>query len=164
MTRQEFLELAELYALGVLEPAEKAACEEYIAEQPDEARRLLRRALVQNTRIMAAVPELRPPVRLRARVIAALTGRPARSMWSWAWAAVAAGLVIATIWLGQQNSATQTELAQARRLLEQQSADARRSAEVLAMLGSPGTRSVSPPARPRQLLPQSTTRSRADCG
>jgi len=145
MTRQEFQELAELYALGLLDTQEKAACEDYIAAQPQESQHILRSALALNSRILGAGPELAPPRRLRARVISALTAKPGRSVWQWAWVAVAAALVVVTIWMERRDSATRAELAGVRRLLEQQSSDARRSAEVLAMVGAPGTRAISPP-------------------
>lgn len=144
MTRQEFEGLAELYALDLLDADEKAACEDYLRAEPGEAGTVLKKAVVLNTRILASVAEIPPPARLKARVVSALSGKPRRDSWFWAWAALAAGLVIAVVWVGWRESAVRAELASVRRLLDQQSADARRTAEVLSIVSAPGTRAISP--------------------
>ena len=104
-------ELAALYALGMLEPAEQRAADDHLA-YCDACRRLLAQAEGDVAAMAAAQPQLEPPSSLRAPQT-----RQQRNLGRAPWLAVAAAVAIAALptgYLLEQNFAMhQTELADA---------------------------------------------------
>jgi anti-sigma-K factor RskA len=140
MNREEFQELCELYALGVLDPADQEEVQDHLRTEGAAAEETLRRAMVLNALVMASAPEVSPPARLRSKVIASLTGKSKSSLWNWAWAGVAAGLLATAIYFGVQTRQNSSELAQVREQLRRQSAESQQAAQAFALLSDPRTK------------------------
>ena len=85
-------ELAALYALGLLDPAEQHSAEEHLATC-DACRRLLAQAEADVTTMVAAQPQIEPPARMRAP-----STQPSRSPQRWL--AIAAAIAIAVLPIG----------------------------------------------------------------
>lgn len=108
--RQE--ELATLYALGLLERAERSVFESELAGNPEL--QSLEASLAETAAALAlAVPPVGPPAALKARILAAASVSPQSgpieakaalfTFPRWLPLAAAAGLTIVTLWLGSQN-------------------------------------------------------------
>jgi anti-sigma-K factor RskA len=104
--RQE--EQAALHALGLLEGAEKTAFEAELARNA-ELQALVASFVQSSAQLALAVPQIDPPVALRARVLAAteppVAGGKAVAfpVTRWLPLAAAAGLALAVLWLGWKN-------------------------------------------------------------
>jgi anti-sigma-K factor RskA len=165
--RAEHLELCAGYALGALDPADRAALEAHLEGGCPECEAELHRLAGAVRRLAASAPPRPQPAALRARVLAAAaetapgrspSPRPLplprprrRSSAHWAWAALAAAFAIATAlaWttaerLRGELATTRTKLDGAQRAL----ADARRW---MALLDSPTARTVSLTPTPQGL-------------
>jgi len=116
--RQE--ELAALHAFGLLEGTERAEFEAQLATNPEL--RVLVASLAETAALTAlAAPQIDPPAALKERIMSAATPpAPAREKivsfppLKFAPWAIAAGLALATIWLGTQNFSLRTENANLR--------------------------------------------------
>lgn len=106
--RQE--ELATQYALGLLERTERSVFESELAGNPEL--QSLEASLAETAAALAlAVPPVEPPAALKARVLAAVSEQerlvksqaPMLIFPRWLPLAAAAGLAIATVWVGSQN-------------------------------------------------------------
>lgn len=113
-------ELASLYALGLLESAEKAQFEAALAR--DDALQALVRECSETVAALAhTAPVVPAPAGLRDRVLAAAETRerpagrevvpPPASAWRYVPWALAASLALTSIWLGQRYAATRAEVA-----------------------------------------------------
>ena len=111
MITERHEELAALYALGLLEGAERSAFESELAGNPELA------ALVQSlsgtaTDLAFAAPQLVPPPELKQRLLAAtaepVAAFPLLRLVPWG---LAAALAIITAWLSYQNLSLRTEIA-----------------------------------------------------
>jgi anti-sigma-K factor RskA len=143
----------ELYALGALEPEERASIAEHLAEGCNTCERRLRRALATNAAILSMAPEAKPPKRLRRRIFAAAGGE--RPAWGWtaAWATVTAGLLLATLWYSTLERRRAAELLAARAESARTAAALQQTRQVLDFLNAPETRQVTfgqGPAAPPQ--------------
>jgi anti-sigma-K factor RskA len=143
MTHEELRNMYEFYALGLLEPEERAEIEEHLSQGCETCRSGLRQAVATNSAILSFVPDVAPPKRLRARVLAGF-GNPKQN-WTWmaGWAAATAGLLIAVLWFSTDAQRTRSELAVARERLAHSSSELTRVQTVLDFLNSPDTRQVT---------------------
>ena len=93
MNCEEFAEVYELYALGVLDGPEKEALEEHLGRNCETCMKEIKRAVENNSLVFRAVPKLDPPAHLRNRILAGF-GLETRPFWlralPWAVAASAA--------------------------------------------------------------------------
>jgi anti-sigma-K factor RskA len=138
----ELSDLFELYALGVLEPAERAEIEEHLQRDCATCGGNLRRAVSLNTALLASVPDIAPPRRLRKRVLS--LAAPDRSAWGWTIAAsgLAAALLIAVLWFSVRDREHESELARARDTIRRSNAELARVQQALVFLNEPETRQV----------------------
>ncbi|HEU4383540.1 MAG TPA: anti-sigma factor [Anaeromyxobacteraceae bacterium] len=164
MTCADVVELAGAYALGALEPDERAEVEAHLAGPgPHACRAAVDRARATAAALAQALPEVRPGPEVW-RAIEARTGgssRPRRvRIGSLGWAAVAAAAV-ALVFLqlermesGRQRDHAQAALAERDRLWDEVQGLAAAGAlqrDALALLDSPGTRLVPLEPQPGQL-------------
>src|SRR5437870_3058825 len=97
MTCQELQEMFELYALGALEPPEKGEIEAHLARGCDTCRQALSAALALNARVFSFAPRLKPPRRLKRRLLSSVgVHYPG---WGWVWAMGAVFLLLVAAWL-----------------------------------------------------------------
>jgi Anti-sigma-K factor rskA len=119
MSCDEFQELYELYALGLLEQPEHARLAEHLREGCPACRAGVQRALEQSAIVSSTASLVTPSPRLRRRIVSSLGGKaaaPAESFgWLWGAAALAAATILAlTIGLSVQNRAWRAERNDAR--------------------------------------------------
>jgi anti-sigma-K factor RskA len=136
----EFHELYELYSLGVLDASEREGIDEHLSAGCAECRAAVERALLQNAIISGTVTMVKPPAQLRARVLAGFGVQRREPNWFWAFAAVAAVLLLAATGLFLQNRALRTEMAEA---AQRNAAAGARLAAASEILQAPGTRLVT---------------------
>lgn len=166
----EFKELAMDYALGVLDEAERMACDAHLRETAHEGcLEALRKATAAVALIPSALEQVAPGARTWAgiereieRSIGAATAMsdvrqsgpaPARARRRWraqaGWMIAAAAIVIVLALLRDRDrlvaiaTSEQAQRAQCVAELEQQGGDARLRQEAIAMLQRPGTRLVA---------------------
>lgn len=154
MTCAEFQERAMDYALGVLDAAERAACEAHLREPAHTG---CREALRRATAAVALIPNALEPVAPAPATWAAIEGRlaapPLRARRRWAtqagWVVAAAAIVLIVALLRDRRELTaaaeddQRRRAQCLAALEQQRGDAKLQQAAIAMLQRPGTRLVA---------------------
>jgi hypothetical protein len=161
VTCAEFKELVEAYALGALEPQERAACERHLLQAAHEG---CLEALRRASGAAAALGEALPPVSpapstwpaIAARIDATATAAPRRRASALPWIVAAAALLLLAwtlrdrMQLHDEMRAAQdrvqsqsSERAQCVADLERLRTDARLQQEALALLGQPGTRVVA---------------------
>ena len=100
----------------------------------------MERALLQNAMISGTVTLVKPPARLRERVLAGF-GEPRRQRnWFWPFVAVAAVLLVAAFGLSLQNRALRIQMAE---LANRNTAELARVAAASQILQSPATRLVT---------------------
>jgi hypothetical protein len=148
---QDFRDDFELYALGVLDPEEKAEIDAHLRTNCATCESALKGALAVNAMLMSMAPEVVPPARLKRRVLASVGVHP--MSWSWLAALAAACMVVVALWLSVQERSRASELAQARHTLIQVSGQRDRLLQALSFLDDPATLPVSfgkgQPAPPR---------------
>ncbi len=128
MTHEEMSELYELYALGVLEPVERAEIDQHIADGCKSCTAAVKRASVTNAIVMSFAADAEPPKRLKRRILAAI-GVESRNL-SWlVWAGASAALLVGLLWFSVESRQKSEELAAARAVLD--------------IVNSPETRAVS---------------------
>lgn len=148
---QDFREDFELYALGVLDPVEKAEVDAHLRTGCATCEAALKDALAVNAMLMSMAPDVVPPARLKRRVLAGVGVQ--RMSWSWLAALAAACMLVVALWLSVQERSRASELAQARRTLIQVGTQRDRLMQALSFLDDPATLPVSfgkgQPAPPR---------------
>ena len=161
MTCAEFKELVEAYALGVLDPDERAAAEAHLAEREhDGCLAALARFTDAAGLLGAALPPVTPAPAtweaIVARTSTAAAPRRRRAALVVPWALVAAAAIL-VLWLMRDRALMQGELRAAGERVHAQSAeraqcvadlerwrtDARLQREALALLGQPGSKVVA---------------------
>lgn len=105
-------ELLELYALGLLEGEERAEIEEHLRTNCIRCTPALKSARALNVAIMGALDTDEPSPHLRARVLNTIQPKRAARI-PIAWIGLAAGLAVATIWLGFNGQEKQRQLTAA---------------------------------------------------
>ena len=138
---QDFHDEFELYALGVLDTAEKADLEAHLRTGCTTCEASLRNALAMNAIVMSMAPDVVPPSRLKRRVLASVGVQP--MSWSWLSALAAACMLLIALWLSVQERSRASELAQARHTLLQVSSQRDRLLQALTFLDDPTTLPVS---------------------
>jgi len=138
---QDFQDEFELYALGVLDEAEKADLEAHLRTGCATCEASLRNALAMNAIVMSMAPDVVPPSRLKRRVLASVGVQP--MSWSWLSALAAACMLLIALWLSVQERSRASELAQARHTLIQVSSQRDRLLQALTFLDDPTTLPVS---------------------
>jgi hypothetical protein len=119
----QFTDLCELYALGALEPEDRAAFENHLGAGCAECRAGLEQAIELNEMILGATPQTEPRPQLRSRVLAGF-GQPVkerRRTFNWAFALAAAALIVVfAAWFVEHNErlADTVELARLREIQE----------------------------------------------
>jgi hypothetical protein len=137
MTCQELEDLFELYALGVLEPAEKSEIDAHLARGCDKCQNALADALALNAGVLTFVPQAAPPRRLKRRLLTSLGVH--YPSWSWVWAVGAVCLLLIAAWLGFEERGRTFELAAARRALIDSNSERDRLTQALQFLSDPQT-------------------------
>jgi hypothetical protein len=145
MSCEDLKDSFELYSLGLLpegeDGGERSEIDEHLARGCEVCQRNLRDALAVNALMLAAVPQTRPPARLKRRVLAGFGIHPAG--WGWLGALAAACMLVVTVWLSVQERRRATELAEARTTLLQVSAERDRLQQAFGFLNQPETRQVN---------------------
>jgi anti-sigma-K factor RskA len=121
MTRDQYTDLCELYAVGALDGEERLEFEHHLAGCAD-CRAGLEQAMELNEMIFSATPGVEPSPQLRRRILAGF-GRPAknpRRVIGWTFALAAAALILAffAVWTSEHNKrlANEAELARLREI------------------------------------------------
>lgn len=142
MTHEEMRDMYELYALGVLEPAERAEIDEHLATGCDTCRQSVKRAALTNSVLLSFAPEVAPPRSAKKKLMAGI-GVPQKN-WGWlAWAAVSAGLLVTTMWFSTEEHRRTTELALARDQVREINSKLSGVQQVVDFLNSPDTKQVN---------------------
>lgn len=146
MTCQEARELLELYLLGTLDEAERRDVEEHLATGCERCARDLKAAADLNASVLASVPLVDAPGRLRERILAMVTPptkvRPRPQPHYLPWLAAAAMLVLA-VWLGNEARDKNDELAAVTRDKETLEQQKKQLDAALTFLRDPETRPVN---------------------
>src|SRR5579872_3375036 len=137
MSCQELQEMFELYALGVLEPAEKAEIDAHLARGCENCQGSLAEALALNAGVLSFAPVMSPPRRLKRRLLSSVGVH--YPSWGWVWAFSAACLLLIALWLGVQERQRTTELANARRALLEVNGERDRLTQARQFLSDPQT-------------------------
>ncbi len=132
----QFRELYEAYALGALDPGERAAFEAHLATNCPACTRAVEEARGLVAQLAYLAPEASPSVALKKRLLDAVragkapAGRAAPMMPWWAWAGVAALLVATAVsaWEARR------ELAELRKLHEELANVQKERAELVAQI------------------------------
>jgi Anti-sigma-K factor rskA/Putative zinc-finger len=137
MTCQELQDMFELYALGVLEPGEKAEIDAHLARGCANCQESLADALALNAGVLSFVPAVRPSRRLKRRLLSSVgVHYPG---WGWVWALGAVCLLLVAGWLGLEERQRSAELADARRALIEVNGERDRLSQALQFLSDPQT-------------------------
>jgi hypothetical protein len=140
-TCQDFRDNFELYALGLLDPEEKAEMDDHLRTGCDTCEAALKDALATNAILMSMAPDVVPPARLKRRVLAGVGVHP--MSWSWLAALAAACMLMVALWLSVQERSRAAELAQARHTLIEVGSQRDRLLQALSFLDDPATVPVS---------------------
>jgi anti-sigma-K factor RskA len=143
MTHDELGDLYELYALGVLDPEERAEIEEHLAQKCPECKAGIRRAVGLNT-FFGTLPEtIDPPRRLRSRVLASVGAEPASGRFlTFLRILVPAFLTIVIAIVGMETYRRGQDLAAARDEIRRSSAELQKVQAAFRLLNLPETKQV----------------------
>ncbi len=137
MSCDELRDQYELYALGVLDAAERAELDQHLHREDDPC---IER--VQHARLVLITPDSRPPARLRSRVVG-LVSEPKRSWFGVpAWIAVAAALAIVAAWLANTRRIQERTLADARQELGRKNVELAQLNEAFALMNDPAAKQL----------------------
>jgi anti-sigma-K factor RskA len=140
-TCQEFAELYELYAMGVLDGEELAEFEQHLGAECQVCSAGIKRAGA-SMQFLATLPEqVEPAGRLRERILASVGVRKPDRSWM-VWLAATAALAIAVIWLAGQNLDRDRALVSARAEIRRTTADLANAQLALQFLNEPETKQV----------------------
>ena len=140
MRCEELREMYELYTLGILEDEERDEIDAHLERGCEACRKSLNQALAMNAAVLTAAPEIRPPSRLKRRVMASVGVRhPGRG---WAAALAAACMLVLALWMSVQERHRSAELADARGTILQIGAERSRMMQALSFLNQPETQQV----------------------
>ena len=152
MTCEELRPNFELYALGIAEPQERDEIEAHLGRDCRICAAAFRDALATNAMLLSLTPAVKPPARLRRRVMASV-GVERATYWAWLPGLAAAAMLAIALWLGSEERARTVELAQARRDILRVGAERDRLAQAVSFLNEADTRQVNfgrgKPAPPR---------------
>jgi anti-sigma-K factor RskA len=142
MNCDELRDQYELYALGALEPEERAELDAHLRRDGDPCVEGVHRARQMMASLALMTPESHPPVRLRKRVIA-LAGEPQRS-WNWTlvWILATAALAVVAVWLGMERRDQARALAELRLEARRNNVELARLTEAFALMNDPAAKQV----------------------
>jgi anti-sigma-K factor RskA len=136
-------EMYELYALGVLSAVEKIEIDEHLAQGCRECSDGVRQAIEVNAMFLTLPEQVKPPKRLRRRVLASIGAEASPQRWTIGWAAAACGLAIAFAVVGLKMGAdlrsSNTQLDAARHDLRANQAQLSKMQEIMEFLNEPQT-------------------------
>jgi anti-sigma-K factor RskA len=141
MTCEELKNAFELYALGLADDEERSEIEAHLARGCDICRKSLDGALAFNAVMLSSVPEVRPPARLKRRILAGFGIK--KGGWGWLGALAAAFMAVVAIWLSVQERRRTNELAETRQNLLQVRSERDRLAQAFSFFNQQGTRQVN---------------------
>ena len=139
---EELRDMYELYALGVLDPEERAEIDEHLGRRCDVCTPAVKRAAAINAAILSFVPDVAPPRGLRSRVIASVGGGSKRFSWWPVWAVATAGLAVAAMTFYFEQRDASAQLAQVNQKLSDRTVEVKRANQVLEFLNQPETKAV----------------------
>lgn len=118
MTHEDLRELYELYALGLVEPAERTEIDEHLSRGCETCTAGVRQALTVNSAILSFAPDAAPRKALKRRVLSGIGVE--RHNWGWlaAWGAVTAALLVAVLWFSVDAQRTRMEVARIRPVVD----------------------------------------------
>jgi len=153
MSCDQFSDLFELYAIGVLEKDESEALRLHLDTGCDECGKRFVQALMQANLVSETIPLVEPPTGLRNRIAASVGATPVIVMPSpkqkrrpaiVPWLVAAASIAALAIGIGYEENARRTESASFGAALEASNkAEAQRTAAMLSILQAPGTKQVA---------------------
>jgi anti-sigma-K factor RskA len=147
MTCDELKDVYELYALGQLDGEEKDEADAHLNRGCAVCQSSLNQALALNAVVLTTSPDVKPPARLRHRVLASVGIE--RSRWGWVAGLAAACMLVVALWLGVQEQNRKAELDAARQTLMRVQGDRDRMLEAFRFLNQPETRQVGFQKGPR---------------
>jgi len=141
-TCQEFSELYELYAIGLLDAENKSELEEHLGNGCPVCSDEIKRATAMVSLLGTMPEQVQPPARLRRRVLASVGVE--KSNWGWiaAFAAVSVASIVAVVWLNAENQQRDVALAEARSEIRRNAADLASAQSALQFLNEPETKQV----------------------
>jgi len=142
MTCDELREQYELYALGVLDAAERAELDAHLHREGDPCIAGVHRARELMTTLALTAPESHPPARLRKKVVG-LVGEPKGSGFGVpAWIAATVALAIIAGWLAYSRREQSRELTSARLEAQRNNIELARLNEAFALMNDPAARQL----------------------
>jgi hypothetical protein len=145
MTHQEAVELLELYLLGTLDEDDQQGMEEHLATGCRDCARGLQEAADVNASILASVPLVDPPGRLRDRILSIVDPpkpKPRAQPHYLPWMAAAAAVAL-TVWVGREARDKNEQLTAAREQVRTLTDQKQQLDTALAFLSDPQTRPVN---------------------
>jgi hypothetical protein len=152
MSCDQFTDLFELYAVGVLEKDESEALRLHLDSGCDECGKRFVQALMQANMVSETVPAAEPPAGLRGRIGASVAASPVLVMPAprkkqratiLPWLVAAASVAALAVGIGYEENARRADLASFSAALETSNkAEAQRTAAMLSILQAPGTKQV----------------------
>jgi hypothetical protein len=143
MTHEELREVYELYALGVLASDERIEIDEHLARGCPECGDGVRRAIEMNAIFLTLPEQVKPPKRLRRRVLASIGAEPKPRGWTLGWAIATACLALALaamdVKMGGDLRTGNARLDQARRDLQRSESQLSKMREIMQFLTEPHT-------------------------
>jgi hypothetical protein len=143
MTHEELSEMYELYALGVLDSDEKIEIEEHLARGCQECGDGVKHAIELNAMLLTLPEQVKPPKRLRRRVLASIGADSAPRPWTLGWAIVAGCLAVALAVVGLKLTSdlrnSTAQLDEARRDLRANNLQLSKMQEIVQFLNEPST-------------------------
>jgi anti-sigma-K factor RskA len=142
MNCDELRDQYELYALGVLDAAERAELDEHLRREGDPCIEGVQHARQLVSTLALTAPESRPPARLRSRVVG-LVNQPKRS-WVRApeWIATAVALAMIAAWLANMRRLQERTLTEARQELSRKNVELAQLNEAFALMSDPAARQL----------------------
>jgi len=153
MSCDQFTDLFELYAVGVLEKEESEALRLHLDSGCDECGKRFVQALMQANLVSDTVPLVEPPAGLRNRIAASVAASPVMVMPApkknarpaiLPWLLAAASIAALAVGIGYEENVRRADAASFSAALESSNkAEAQRTAAMLSILQAPGTKQVA---------------------
>src|SRR5260370_6098416 len=154
MTHQELSEMYELSGVGVLGADERIESEEHLAGGCAECSDGVKHAIELNAMLLTLPEQVKPPKRLRRRVIASIGSDSAPRAWTLGWAIAAGCLAVALavvgLKMGGDLRSSKAQLEEARRDLRASNSQLSKMQEIVQFLNEPQTvQATFPGGRPQ---------------